>query len=80
MQLPPLNLKVTHGRLELRANFFSERVIESWNRIPATLNTEKLRTPPMQPAAVRADLRERRDKSETIPDRTFPERPYLGHG
>jgi hypothetical protein len=73
-----LNLKVTHGRLELRRNFFSERVIESWNRIPATLNTEKLRTPPMQPAAVRADLW--RDESEAIPDLTFPERPYLGHG
>ncbi len=40
MQLTPLNLKMTHGRLDLRRNFFSERVIESWNRIPATLNTE----------------------------------------
>jgi hypothetical protein len=37
MQLTPLNLIVTHGRLELRRNFFSERVIERWNRIPATV-------------------------------------------
>jgi hypothetical protein len=62
----PLNLKVTHGRLEVRRNFFSERVIEGWNRIPASVKKEeknttfrskyrKLRAPSMQPAAVRAD-------------------------
>lgn len=30
----PLNIKVKHGRLDLRRNFFSIRVIESWNQIP----------------------------------------------
>ncbi len=39
----------------------------------------KLRAPSMQPAAVRADRWEGRDKSCAIPDLTFPERPYLGH-
>ena len=29
------NLKVKHGRLDQRRNFFSIRVIEDWNRIPA---------------------------------------------
>ena len=31
----PYNLKVKHGRLDQRRNFFSIRVIEDWNRIPA---------------------------------------------
>jgi hypothetical protein len=31
----PYNIKVKHGRLDLRRNFFSIRVIEDWNRIPA---------------------------------------------
>jgi hypothetical protein len=30
---PPLNLKVTHDRLEVGRNFFSARVIEGWNRL-----------------------------------------------
>ena len=30
----PLNLRVKHGRLEMRKHFFSIRVIESWNKIP----------------------------------------------
>jgi hypothetical protein len=29
------NLKVRHGRLDKRRNFFSIRVIEDWNSIPA---------------------------------------------
>ncbi len=33
----PYNLKVKHGRLDLRRNFFSIRVIEDWNRIPAEM-------------------------------------------
>ncbi len=41
---------------------------------------QKLRAFPMQPAAKRVDWRERRDENETIPDWTFPERTYLGHG
>ncbi len=31
----PYNLRVKHGRLDQRRNFFSIRVIEDWNRIPA---------------------------------------------
>jgi len=31
----PLKLKVKHGRLELRINFFRIRVIEDWNKIPS---------------------------------------------
>ncbi len=30
----PLNLRGNHGRLGLRRNFFSVRVIDSWKRIP----------------------------------------------
>ena len=30
----PLNVMARHGRLELRSNFFSVRVTESWNSIP----------------------------------------------
>jgi hypothetical protein len=63
----PLNLRVNHGRLEIRRNFFSVRVIESWNKIPSDLKSETknvvfrskyktLRALPMQPAAARMDL------------------------
>ena len=63
----PLNLRVNHGRLEIRRNFFSVRVIESWNKIPSDLKSETknvvfrskyktLRVLPMQPAAARMDL------------------------
>jgi hypothetical protein len=31
----PYNLRVKHGRLDPRRNFFSIRVIEDWNNIPA---------------------------------------------
>ena len=37
-----MNLFVTHGRLDTRANFFSVRVCESWNRIPEDI--KRLRT------------------------------------
>ena len=30
----PLNIRERHGRLELRKNFFSMRVIENWNNVP----------------------------------------------
>jgi hypothetical protein len=33
----PLNIRVTHGRLDMRQNFFSLRVIEDWNKIPAEM-------------------------------------------
>jgi ribonuclease P/MRP protein subunit RPP40 len=35
----PYNLKVKHGRLDLRRNFFGIRVIEDWNRIPANMKS-----------------------------------------
>jgi hypothetical protein len=31
----PYSLKVRHGRLDPRRNFFIIRLIEDWNRIPA---------------------------------------------
>jgi hypothetical protein len=63
----PLNLRVNHGRLEIKRNFFGVRVIESWNKIPSDLKSETknvvfrskyktLRALPMQPAAARTDL------------------------
>jgi hypothetical protein len=33
----PLNLKVRQGRLEIRRNFFSNRVVNSWNDIPSDI-------------------------------------------
>ena len=33
----PLNLKVRQGRLEIRRNFFSNRVVSSWNDIPSDI-------------------------------------------
>jgi hypothetical protein len=29
------DLRVNHGRQELRKNFFSVKVVESWNKIPS---------------------------------------------
>ena len=63
----PLNLRVNHGRLEIRRNFFSVRVIESWNKIPSDLKSETknavfrskyktLRARLMQTIAARVDL------------------------
>jgi hypothetical protein len=33
----PLNIRVKHGRLDMRRNFFSLRVIDSWNQIPSEI-------------------------------------------
>ncbi len=33
----PLNIRVEHGRLDMRRNFFSLRVIDSWNQIPSEI-------------------------------------------
>ncbi len=33
----PLNIAKPRGRLELRLNFFSLRVVDSWNNIPADI-------------------------------------------
>jgi len=62
----------TECRLELRRNYFSVRVVDPWNKIPANLKSEPKTVTGM-------DGWERRDESETIPGWTFPERPYLGH-
>ncbi len=41
----PLNIRVKHDRLEIRRQFFSTRVIDSWNKIPVKLITwEKCET------------------------------------
>jgi hypothetical protein len=33
----PLNLRIPAPRLSVRKNFFSQRVLESWNKIPPAL-------------------------------------------
>ncbi len=33
----PLNLTASRSRLDLRRNFFSQRVIDHWNAVPAEL-------------------------------------------
>jgi hypothetical protein len=30
-----MNIRIKHGRLDMRRNFFSLRVIDSWNQIPS---------------------------------------------
>ena len=35
----PLNVRVKHGRLDLRGNFFAVRVTEKWNRIPVEIKS-----------------------------------------
>jgi hypothetical protein len=63
----PLNLRVNHDRLEIRRNFFSVRVIESWNKVSSDLKSETknvvfrskyktLRALPMHPAAAKVEL------------------------
>jgi hypothetical protein len=37
----PLNLRPQASRLEIRRNFFSQRVIEDWNNVPAELKQAK---------------------------------------
>ena len=31
----PLNVRVQHGRLEVRKNFFTVRVTDQWNKVPS---------------------------------------------
>jgi hypothetical protein len=33
----PRNLRMRQGRMEVRRNFFSVRVVDSWNNIPDTV-------------------------------------------
>ena len=37
----PLNITVKRSRLELRKNFYSNRVTEKWNSLPAELKNAK---------------------------------------
>jgi hypothetical protein len=37
----PLNLRIQPARLEVRRNFFTNRVVEDWNRIPSSLKNAK---------------------------------------
>ena len=39
-----LNLRVTHGRLDVRRNFFSVRVTGLWNDIPGHIKDQKTAT------------------------------------
>jgi hypothetical protein len=40
----PVNIRVKLGRLEIRLQFFSIRVIKSWNKIPAKVKSvQKMR-------------------------------------
>ena len=35
----PLNIKPGASRLEIRRHFFSQRVVEEWNRVPAAVKS-----------------------------------------
>ncbi len=37
----PWNIRPKHGRLEIRRNFFSMRVINPWNQIPEDIRAAK---------------------------------------
>ena len=37
----PLSLKQHRARLEVRRNFFSQRVVESWKKIPTVIKDSK---------------------------------------
>ncbi len=37
----PLNLRIQPARLEVRRNFFTNRVVEDWNKIPSSLKSAK---------------------------------------
>ena len=37
----PLNIRVKHGRLELRRNFFTVRVTEQWNQVPTDIKNRR---------------------------------------
>jgi hypothetical protein len=76
----PLNLKVRQGRLELRRNFFSARVVSSWNDIPnstgRTAESENFQKRYIQLSRPV----EHKYKPSTSRTKMFPKRPYLGHG
>ena len=41
MAADPLNLRIPAGRLEIRRNFYSQRVPELWNKVPSSLKQAK---------------------------------------
>ena len=77
-----MNIRVKHGRLDMRRNFFSLRVIDSWNQIPSEIKRiekyENFRTAYKTLRA--AQLRRAKMRARRNPERMFPERLYLGHG
>ena len=50
----PLNVRIRHGRLDIRKNFFSVRVTEPWNNVPSNMKT-------MQPAGFKNAYKRYRD-------------------
>jgi len=37
----PLNVRIKHGRLDIRKHFFSVRVCENWNKVPGDIKRLK---------------------------------------
>ena len=37
----PLNIRVKHGRLEVRRNFFTVRVTKQWNQVPTEIKNKR---------------------------------------
>jgi hypothetical protein len=79
----PNNLKVKHGRLDQGRNFFSIRVIEDWNRIPADVKrVDKSETFRAKYRTLRANQMDHAARWEIgrilywwerdIPERSFP--------
>jgi hypothetical protein len=87
----PLNLRLQACRLETRRNFFSQRVVDTWNNIPATLKqavTVKEFKNGYRYKNHRATMAGGTYMNGARPDssadnnhgRTFSERCYLRHG
>ena len=37
----PMNIRIKHGRLDIRRNFFTVRVTELWNMIPSEIKNQR---------------------------------------
>jgi len=70
-------LRVKHGRLDPRRNFFSIRVTEDWNNIPAEEKSGQQRELQSHISNSESDPDEPRGQMRELTD---PERPYLDHG
>jgi hypothetical protein len=86
----PLTIRVRNGRLDMRRNFFSPRVTEDWNEIPAEVRRlrkceifrrtyKQLRADQLRNASWK-EARADRTRARRNPEQMFPERPYLDHG